>query len=1169
MREVQYLCKICGEQFSYSHESLMLRMKSGESQPERCENCREEHEAGVKDISLSYLYIPISTARTSAFMESNGAKRFAASRERGFIPHPPDFKGMQVAITDEDILELYKKLEQNQVVVVVGETGSGKSTTIPGRLLVPPPSYQGDFTERLLRQGQLVITEPTRASIIQIPQTVSRVVGSRVGPDQAIGFRHGDPLGAGRGEEWSRFNLAVFATDGSLLNWITDGSIGFYSLIIVDEAHMRSINIDIILGHLKIALRKYPHLKLIISSATINPETFVKSFMEFGLQVELFRIPDRKKEKHYLHYWQAEGAETAGCRCWLCGMKEAERSAFWEALPEEVTERNLPEAAAGLAAEILKRTKKGNLLIFLHGQREVEETIRLLKKETSEAEIQVFGLYKILLDRLGRAEFERQLEKLGSSRCVIVATNIIETGVTLPEMVYEIESGFIKEVEYDSEAGQSRLQPRRHSKSGITQRYGRVGRTQDGFIYTLYTKEEFNEFPEETTPEIQRECLDESLIKIKAGGISETGVFPWVSNPREEELKRSTQVIRNSEVLDSAGDVTDRGLELMHLPREPREANLIIRSDALGCLLEAVSVIVTASTREGIPRLGESLYDRELGFFDWNPRWSAWRKSETYRVHQSFRALCQDEVALAAKLIWFIAEAEKTGNGAEWTNSIRLNYENLLGILDAREELLEAFEQDAEEAERKRELKFSELKLVRGLLRTGLAKNLGIAPASEEVPDEENTFLLDMDFPVDWSEVKDYFKSQVGKSLELTIEAVRRDPVGRGGWIEARTKEGISVPLELFALSLSPLGYGLEQLAGKTLSLEVSGLDAHGWPIVSNLKNIIADLKVFREEMAKAEDQEIIVSGHIVYVDAEEGEVVVATAPTPQGVVHCFFADKNALPIPDFNILKIGEAVGITLRPTKREECLTKLEPAEEEGKTLRQLKLKDFSYEDGILFHPFCLEEKRLTRLDLAPATLEVILRQSWRHYFYAKRVALTERLGSHKSGEVVSGTIVAENRDRATGELKSFQVVLEGGAPGFVFAGDLISVTGVIGKKLRFYIRDINPEFGFLRLVECEKEDERRRARAEWLQRIKANIARWQDNISKAHDRIRRIQLNITKNQQLLAAARSLKWQTIYASWIKDGEQQIEKEKRFVSDWEAKIADAMRRLKESEDRF
>jgi len=524
---IKCVCKDCGKTFEYDRLPLALKAEKGESRPERCADCRRIHRAETGSTRIGYFGSLKKDILTSECPRSGSG--YASHGEREFrLENAEAEVNMDFAIKDKDILAFYEKLERNQVVIVVAPTGSGKSTFLPSRLLNPPLEYKGDLIERLIRQGQIIITEPLTEAVERIPEFIAKeLLGSKVGPGRLVGLRHASQTSAREGEKWDRWNLMVPVTDGSLRNWIREGKLGSYSLIMVDEAHQRSCNIETILMLLKNELPRYPNLKLVVVSATINAEGFKTVLEEAAVKTDILTInvDAKKRYRQFVHFW-GQDQKVEDCDCWLC-QNPFKRKRFWqrEAPPKE---SELDEVIAEMTLQILKETQEGSILIFLHGKEIIDDTVKRIKeakrKIDPKDEIPVIGVYRLL----GEEEVKKRFDLKAKTRRVLVATNIAETSHTIDDVVYAIDSGFIKESEWNPDAQVSKLQTRRHSQDGCRQRWGRIGRVRDGYVYCLYTKEEFEKFETHTLPEITRSCLEEVILTLYAAGITDPKYIPWL-----------------------------------------------------------------------------------------------------------------------------------------------------------------------------------------------------------------------------------------------------------------------------------------------------------------------------------------------------------------------------------------------------------------------------------------------------------------------------------------------------------------------------------------------------------------------------------------------------------------------------------------------------------------
>ncbi len=362
--EYRSTCKDCGEPYGYSEASLNSGAVRGLSRPERCPACRAAHSRESRSVGIPQIAIrPIGRRKDDLELlpgRLGGIEHPPRSHEKVTLEAKfgrPDVH-IDFGITDDDIRLLVSTLNRYQVAVVVGPTGSGKSTFLPYRLMVPPEGVPRDtFT----KYGQIVITQPRIQATRNIAGFVARDLhGSSLGAGFDVGYRHSDAPNA----DWR--NKLVFITDGTLINWIVSGQIGNLSVIMIDEAHERSLNIDLILGLLKQQLPRYPHLKLIIASATINSDLFMNFF---GGADKVACLKFKGVKQHKVDAYFPEDDQT------LFKVREITSGATrWvQSLMTQKIRELLLDIAEGEKAE-------GDILGFLPGEALIEDCIADLRE---------------------------------------------------------------------------------------------------------------------------------------------------------------------------------------------------------------------------------------------------------------------------------------------------------------------------------------------------------------------------------------------------------------------------------------------------------------------------------------------------------------------------------------------------------------------------------------------------------------------------------------------------------------------------------------------------------------------------------------------------------------------------------------------------------------------
>jgi len=1315
----RYVCKNCGRIFEYDEYSFRLKAERGESRIERCEECRRSHGIEIKETKSPYFAFQQEIPRLTIFTLSD--LRFTSRGERTLEIYPTkvDFSKIKFGITDEDILKLYEKLEENQVVVVTAPTGSGKSTLIACRLIISPEEYKGDLIDRLVRQGKIAITQPLTAAVQRIPETNADLIGSGVGPGHILGLRHGTQTGGQEGERFDRWNIELTVTDGSLRNWIRDGRLNEYSVIMVDEAHQRSCNIETILMLLKNELPRYPNLKVIISSATVNAERFRDTFKEIGVRADILNLDVVSKRKHnyYVHFWKDEQA-VQGCDCWLC-QSTSKRKAFWAKEKDTLTEFELPETITRLVVKILEETEEGSILVFLHGEAIIKDTVRKIRNAKRRIDpsnkIPVLPVYR----RLKEKEVEKHFNLKGEKRRVLVTTNIAETSHTLDDVVYVIDSGYIKESEWDPDTQISTLPTKRHSQDGCRQRWGRVGRNQDGYVFCLYTEEEFKSFEPHTPSEVIRSSLDEVMLNLSASGITNPKVIPWLVKPEDfskaedrkkwqKELQRANNAISENQFVSRNGLVTEKAQEIFHVPRSANDIDILALADEYNCALETAITLFLMATRDGEPRTGANLYAQDIGLLLWDTEWVASTKMKVWLLHQGLKLGCRDDLDFVVKLAYCFLKAEEKGVAREWADYYQVNYQRVKDSLDSAKDTI-GFHYRSKAQEEPRNLDASVLERVRQVLTiawrsklvdirggtppiyplatkgkvgvvssqcsgrwqkrtkaivaTAVEKQIVVKGYPQEVPNasfmvalsgQASDIFLDQRFPVGaWVEVKEEkgktylsrveevpspirisFKKSVwagegkkekivsfdqrfifdephtgfpqgvwfgqktanrarivewaqqdgipvailtsftesdisklgklkGHSLKVKVHRVVRDPVGKNGWASTRIS-WFEIPVELSELSLSDWGPGLEQLEGRSLILTIKDFDADGFPQLSNLKRIKEDLKDIRKVISESEDKErerpyIPLLGFVAEI-IEDQERTVVIIPRENGILHPFEIAQAYVPGSNLKNLRVNEEVLLhVFSQTNSIEIASNDLTDEEIENRPKEWKIKQG--EDKLLV-PACLEDKDVENWPARLEAKDYVKQRSWQYCLQARIVSLKERLSRLNKMDLVEGKIQEINYEEDGKTVKSVQVVISGDVPGFAFGRDLGSLRVSEGDIIPFYIRAVDPNTGFLKLVSKHYEDEKRKKQEEFRKRTQEHIKRWENNIRKSREAIRKIRQNIAKNKA--RPIRTKEFEDRVKLWIAEDEKRIRNIELSIQNWLDKIEAARRKLED-----
>ena len=428
-------------------------------------------------------------------------------------------------------------LEKNNVVIVESPTGSGKTTQIP--LILKEAGYAG--------KGVIGITQPRRIATLSVCSFIQeQIKDENLSPDYcAYKMRFYDTTG-----ESTRIKIL---TDGMLLQEIkADPDLSKYSVIMVDEAHERSLNIDFILGLLKQLLQRRKDLKVIISSATINTKTFASFFKdENGNEMPVVSI----KGKTYnvdVKYFPLENSKD----------------------PEE-----LSYSVCRIINSLLKKfretdyTDNKDTLVFLSGEQDIKTVMADLYSNCDYRHLQVYPLY----GRLNKEEQERVFEETEKGKMkVVLATNIAETSLTIDGIKVVIDSGSAKINFYNQYDFTSSLVSKPISRSSAMQRTGRAGRTSDGTCFRLYSKEDYEGRTLYTREEILRTDLSEVVLRMADLGITEFETFPYITKPPKEALKSGEHTLRLLDAIDSSRHLTPTGEIMVRYPLLPRHSKCLV-----------------------------------------------------------------------------------------------------------------------------------------------------------------------------------------------------------------------------------------------------------------------------------------------------------------------------------------------------------------------------------------------------------------------------------------------------------------------------------------------------------------------------------------------------------------------------------------------------------------
>ena len=521
--------------------------------------------------------------------------RPAPRRYEPFIPEVITYpEELPVSERRDDIMNA---IRDNQVVIIAGETGSGKTTQIPKMCL----------ELGLGEKGLIGHTQPRRLAARSVAERIAEELGQKIGETVGYQVRFTSEVG-----EHSAIKLM---TDGILLAEIqNDKLLRRYSTLIIDEAHERSLNIDFILGYLKRILPQRPDLKVIITSATIDPERFARHFSPSyvpgkGIVDENLSDEEREIAEAILPDDAPPIIEVSG-RTYPVEIRyrplEGEEDAYLD--DEEVAEDRDPTDAILDAIKELSKEAPGDVLIFFSGEREIrdaKDAIEAMVLKSPRLNYEVLPLYA----RLSLAEQHRVFSP-GSRPRIVLATNVAETSLTVPGIKYVIDTGTARISRYSARTKVQRLPIERISQASANQRSGRCGRVSDGIAIRLYSEEDFNSRPEFTDPEILRTNLAAVILQMIAIGVvrepGDISRFPFVQPPASRAINDGVNLLRELGALtertlrkgrggNNSATLTAIGRAMAAFPVDPRLARMIIEGGRRNCAKEMM-VLAAALT---------------------------------------------------------------------------------------------------------------------------------------------------------------------------------------------------------------------------------------------------------------------------------------------------------------------------------------------------------------------------------------------------------------------------------------------------------------------------------------------------------------------------------------------------------------------------------------------
>ncbi|PPD44718.1 MAG: ATP-dependent RNA helicase HrpA [Methylobacter sp.] len=544
-----------------------------------------------------------------------------AFRNKRLASIPPLlFPDLPVTGKKDEIAELIKN---HQVVVMCGETGSGKTTQLPKICLSIGRGAAGFIGH----------TQPRRIAARTVADRIAEELGEPMGKSVGYKIRFNDKTHAE--------SLVKLMTDGILLaESQNDPYLNQYDTIIIDEAHERSLNIDFLLGYMKWLLPKRPDLKLIITSATID----TKRFSEHFGGAPIIEVSGRTYpvDVRYRPIEPKDGDE--------------------EAANDETTD-DLQNAILD-AVDELTRDLRGDILIFLSGEREIRETTDSLKKHHP-TQYDILPLYS----KLSVSEQERVFNPKGGKIRIVLATNVAETSLTVPGIRGVIDTGHARISRYSPKSKIQRLPIERISQSSANQRAGRCGRVAEGICIRLYSRQDFEARPEFTEPEILRTNLSAVILQMLALKLGDIEDFPFIEPPDDKMIRDGKTMLHEVNALDKAGQLTETGKQLAKFPTDPKLARMLVAAHEEGCLHEVAIIVAALSVQDPRDKPAEKMGQAEAkhaafrhpesDFLTLLNLWNTYEEQKKHLSNSKLRKYCSDNFLSYLRMReWFDIHAQ-------------------------------------------------------------------------------------------------------------------------------------------------------------------------------------------------------------------------------------------------------------------------------------------------------------------------------------------------------------------------------------------------------------------------------------------------------------------------------------------------------------------------------
>jgi ATP-dependent helicase HrpA len=580
------------------------------------------------------------------------------ARRRAAVPAITYPDELPVSQRKDDIKDA---IRDHQVVIVAGETGSGKTTQLPKICLELGRGVT----------GQIGHTQPRRIAARTVAERIAAELDTGLGEVVGYKVRFTDKSGDR--------TLVKLMTDGILLAEIgTDRDLLRYDTLIIDEAHERSLNIDFILGYLRQLLARRPDLKVIITSATIDPERFANHFADRdGNPAPIVEVSGRTYpvEVRYRPIAHPEVDTDDGDRQGGDDGKNGDNSKSRDSKSRDNgkngdngksrdnakgkrdggEDRDLAQAIGDAIGE-LSAAGPGDILVFLSGEREIRDTADALKGRPG---LEILPLYSRLSSAEQHRVFELPAGRSMKSRRVVLATNVAETSLTVPGIRYVIDPGTARISRYSLRTKVQRLPIEAISQASANQRKGRCGRVADGICIRLYSEDDFDSRPEFTDPEIQRTNLASVILQMAAARLGDVRKFPFVDPPDPRSITDGVRLLEELNAF-AGGQLTDIGRKMSRLPVDPRIARMILESDKNRCAREILIIAAALSIQDPRERPADA-------------------QQKADQAHARFTQPESDFLAFVA--LWdYLADKQRELSGSAFRRLCRAEYLNYLRV---------------------------------------------------------------------------------------------------------------------------------------------------------------------------------------------------------------------------------------------------------------------------------------------------------------------------------------------------------------------------------------------------------------------------------------------------------------------------------------------------------